>query len=91
MIMPKKEDKMGWINLYLKMQTEGQINLPVIAINQEGRVELQAGSLDNLIDQLGFVTGKNIFIVYTKTAYQEGKVKKTLTFPVNYSLIEVDV
>ena len=89
--MPKKEGKIGWTNLYLKMQTEGQINLPVIAINQEGRVELRAGSLDNLIDQLGFVTGKNIFIVYTKTSYQEGKVKKTLTFPVNYSLIEVDV
>ena len=87
MTIPTKEDTAGWKNLYLKMNIER----PVVAFNQEGRVELQASSLDDLIDQLGFVTGKNIFIVYTKTAYQEGKVKDTLTFPVNYSLIEVDV
>lgn len=82
---------MGWTNLYKRRSEEGQISHPVVAFNQEGRIELQASSLDELIDQLGFVTGKDISIVYTKTAYKEGKVKKTLNFPQNYQLIEVDV
>ena len=88
-MLPKLQDKEAWRKLYQKMQEEGRINQPIVALRQVGdsvEVMAQAGSYDEMLNMIGF-TSERIYILAVKTHISD--ITQGLNLPSSYSKIEI--
>ena len=74
------------------MRDDGKISQSIVALKPLGNnleIEIQSGSFDNMLDTLGYVVGKELYILYPKT--MTDKAKWVSRLPPNYHPIEIDV